>query len=160
MLTSRGNDFHFQNLSPAIYMSALKSLPHATIMKNSGNFSSLGIFVYIYNYFKTNYEFIYIVAKWRKRKSPFIFTGSSMEFRVLQIAEKLVQYLTFSYACYHLIKFCFRSMHDVIFFQINITIIMSFEYDLFYYNTLNNYSSSHTQFSTAYFLLCYRTLFF
>ena len=38
------------------------------------------------------------------------------------------------------------------FFQINITIIMSFEYDLFYYNTLNNYSSSHMQFSPADFL--------
>ena len=34
---------------------------------------------------------------------------------------------------------------------------MSFHYDLFYYNTLNNYSSSHMQFSTAYFseLNCY-----
>ena len=72
-----------------------------------------------------------------------------MEFRVLQMAEKLVNYPTFSYACY-LIKVCYWSMHDVIFSNklLNITITMPFEYDLFYYNILIT-TASHMQFSTG-----------
>ena len=86
--------------------------------------------------------------KWIKLKSPFIFTGSSMEFWVLKMAEKLVDYLTFSYACYYLIKFCFWS--KMFYFQIIITIIMSFKHDLFYY-ILSSYSCSYIQFLTVYF---------
>lgn len=43
-------------------------------------------------------------------------------------------------------------IHAVIFFLNNYNnYYMSFEYDLFYYNILNDYSSGHMQFLTAYF---------
>mgnify|MGYP001792574502 CR=1 FL=1 len=72
-----------------------------------------------------------------------------MDFLVLQMNEKIVVYHTISYVCLLFNQVLFLVHAWCYFFQINITIIMSFEYDLFYYNILINYSSSHMQFSTA-----------